>query len=101
MNIYIMYFLILILTILLFLIIKDKRKALKLTGILTVLSALLLIVIIFIIRMFLNTSVTKINISTITNYLFMEFVNASLILFILGLAEIIISKYVYKKKVSQ
>jgi len=98
MNVYLMYLLILILTSILFLIIKDKKKALKLTGILTISSAILLLTLIFIIRIILNTSVTSINISTITNYLFIEFANTSLILFILGVIEIIISKYIFIRK---
>ena len=48
--IYLMYFTIIVLTILLIIIIKDKKKALKLTGFLTVLSGILLITIMFILK---------------------------------------------------
>lgn len=94
MNLYLIYLLILILTIIFFIIIKDKLKALKLTGILTISSAILLIVITFIIKIILNTNITTINISNITNYIFQKFINNSLIIFILGLIEIILSKYI-------
>ena len=97
MTLYLMYLLILALTFVLFIIIKDKRKALKLTGILTILSSILLIVLTFILKLILTASITSINISTITNYLFMKFVYTSLILFIIGLIEIIISKYLHIK----
>ena len=98
MNIYLMYFFIIAITILLFLIIKDKVKALKLTGILTISSSVLLIAIIFIIKIIVNKSVTFINISSITNYIFMKFVYTSVILLTLGLIEILISKYIYRKR---
>ena len=101
MNIYLMYTLILILTIILFAIIKDKIKALKLIGIITLLSSLFLITLFLIIKIILNTNITSINISVITNYLFLKFVNTSLILFITGLIEIIISKYIYTKRLPQ
>lgn len=78
--------------------IKDKIKALRLTGILTVLSSILLIVLIFITKLIINNSITSINVSLITNYLFVKFATASLILFTIGTAEILISKYLYSKK---
>ena len=98
MKLYFMYLLILIITFLLFIIIKDKRKALKLTGLLTISSAILSISLTFIVKLILNSSIKIINISNITNHIFMKFVYNSLILFILGLLEIIISKYLYTKK---
>lgn len=98
MNLYLMYFLILILTLIFFALIKDKIKALRLTGILTISSSILLIVLTFIIKIIINTNVTMINISTITNYVFQKFVYTSIILFILGMTEILVSKYIYQRK---
>ena len=98
MTLYFMYLLILIITFLLFIIIKDKTKALKLTGTLTISSAILLIILTFITKIIINISVTTINISSITNYIFKKFLYTSLILFIIGLIEIIISKYIYTRK---
>lgn len=98
MTIYFMYLLTLVVTLLFFIIIKDKIKALKLTGILTIASSILLISLTFIAKIILNTSIQSINLSTITNHIFMKFVYTSLILFLLGLTEIIISKYIYSKK---
>lgn len=101
MKLYLIYFLIIILTFILFLIIKDKRKAMKLVGILTISSSILLLILSLIIKIILNINVTAINISNITSYLFLKFVNTSLILLIIGIIEIIISKNINHKKVSQ
>lgn len=100
MNIYLIYFLILILTIIFFIIIKDKIKALRLTGVLTIISSIVLISLIFIIKIILNNNITFINISILTNYLFKKFTYTSLILFILGMIEILISKYILSKRIS-
>ena len=97
MNIYTMYISIIILTILFFIIIKDKLKALKLTGILTISSSILLILVSIIIKIMLKNNITTINISNITNYIFIKFIRTSIILFIIGITEILISKYLIKK----
>ena len=93
-----MYLLISLVYILIFIIIKDKRKALKLVGILTITSSLLLIVLTSIAKLLINNWITMINISAITNHIFIKFIYTSLILFLLGLIEIIISKYLHIKK---
>ena len=95
MILYIMYGLIILITIAFFLVIKDKVKALKLTGILTISSAILLIILMLIIKILINNVVTMINISSVTNYLFNKFLYTSLILFLIGLSEIMISKLIY------
>ena len=97
MNLYFIYLLILILTILFFLLIKDKIIALKLTGILTISSAILLTIISFIIKYLLNSSITMINISNITKYIFIKFISTRIVLLVLGIVEIFISQYVYAK----
>ena len=99
MTLYLMYASIILITIIFFIIIKDKVKALKITGTLTISSSILLIVMMFLIKIFINNSITIINISSITNYLFKKFIYASLILFLIGLSEIVISKFIYYKKV--
>lgn len=98
MNLYLIYLSIIILTLIFFILIKDKIKALKLTGILTMSSSILLIILSFIIKIILTSNITTINISTITNYIFLKFIYTSLILFIIGIIEIILSKYIYSKK---
>lgn len=97
MNIYTMYISIIILTIIFFIIIKDKLKALKLTGILIISSSILLILVSVIIKIMLKKNITVINITNITNYIFIKFITTSLILFIIGITEILISKYLIRK----
>ena len=101
MNIYTMYLSIFILTIIFFILIKDKLKALKLTGILTISSSILLIIISLIIKILLTNNITIINISNITNYIFKKFISTSIILFIIGITEILISKSLINKRVTQ
>lgn len=99
MKIYLMYIMILVLTIILFMLIKDKIKALKITGIITTSSSILLIILTIIVKIILSTTITSINISTITNYIFNKFAYTSIILFLVGLIEILLSKYIYAKKI--
>jgi len=99
MKLYLMYLLILILTSILFIIIKDKIKALKITGIVTISSSILLILLTLIIKLIITNKFTGINLSSITNYLFLRFVYTSLILFIIGIIEIITSKYLISKRI--
>jgi len=99
MKLYLMYILIFILTSILFIIIKDKIKALKITGIVTISSSILLTLLTLIIKLIITNKFTGINISSITNYLFLRFVYTSLILFIIGIIEIIISKYLISKRI--
>lgn len=98
MNIYIMYLLTILITMILFIIIKDKLKALRITGIITISSSFILISLSIIIKIIIRISITSINLSTITNYLFKKFLSTSLILFLIGILEIILSKYLYTKK---
>ena len=99
MKLYLMYLLILILTSILFIIIKDKIKALKITGIVTISSSILLTLLTLIIKLIITNKFTGINLSSITNYLFLRFVYTSLILFIIGIIEIITSKYLISKRI--
>ena len=98
MTLYLMYALIILITIIFFIIIKDKFKALKITGILTISSAILLFILTFILKLIISTSITSINLSFITNYIFTKFTITSIILLLLGITEILISKYMYSRK---
>lgn len=99
MNIYLMYLIIILLTLSLFILIKDKNKALKITGLITILSSFLLIILILIVKITIKNTVTSINLSTITNYLFNKFIYTSIILLLLGTIEILLSKYLNSKKI--
>lgn len=96
--IYLMYLLILVLTIILIIIIEDKKKALKLTGILTGSSGIILLSLILILKLIIDNSIFVINISSITNNIFNKFLYNSIILFIISLIEIILCKYIKEPK---
>lgn len=93
MTIYLIYLCILIVTTIIFIIIKDKTKALNIIGVLTIISSIILIVFPFIIKIIANNLINIVNISVLTNYLFKKLIRTSIILFLIGLSEIIISKY--------
>ena len=99
MNIYLMYLVIILLTISLFMLIKDKTKALKITGLITILSSFLLMILILIVKLTIQNTITNINISSITNYLFNKFLYTSIILLLFGIIEILLSKYINAKKI--
>lgn len=98
MNIYIMYSLIFAITLILFIIIKDKLKALRITGIITISSSILLATLSLVVKIIIGISITSINLSTITKYLFIKFLITSLMLLLLGILEIFLSKYLYSKR---
>lgn len=101
MNTYLVYISTIVLTIILFLLIKDKSKAIKLTGIITILSSIFLIIISLIIKILLTKNITIINISNISNYIFKKFITNSIIFFIIGIIEILLSKIIVYKKIKQ
>jgi len=101
MKLYIMHILILILTGILFMIVKDRLKALKITGIITTLSSIVLIVLTLITKIILTATIKSINISSIINYLINKLTYNSIILLIIGLVEILLSKYISTKKIIQ
>lgn len=94
MNIYFIYLLIFLVNVILFIIIENKIQALTIIGYLTLTASIVLTIIMFIIKVFINNIVTLINLSVITNYIFKKILFTSLILFLIGLAEVVISKYI-------
>lgn len=98
MKLYLMYILIILINIIIFIIIKDKNKALRLIGTITLSSAILLFVLSLISKIIIKNMITTINLSSIINYLSKKIIKTSIILFLAGLIEIIISKYFYVKR---
>jgi len=82
-------------------IVKDRLKALKITGIITTLSSIVLIVLTLITKIILTATIKSINISSIINYLINNLTYNSIILLIIGLVEILLSKYISTKKIIQ
>lgn len=94
MNKYLISILIILVSIIIYIIIKDKIKALNLIGILTVISGVIIITLTFIIKVIINNLIKEINISTLLNYIFIKFIYTSIIICLLGITEITISKYI-------
>lgn len=88
--------LILILIITLSLIIKDKVKLLKILSISTIVSSFLIIIVGIILKYLILNMTTKINLSVITSILLEKFIHYSLILFIIGLIELLCTKIIKK-----
>ena len=98
MKLYLMYGFVIVISILFFIIMKDKIKALKLTGIITIIASLILVIISFIAKFIIEISITNINLSWLTNYLLIKFVTTSLIMLVVGIIELLLSKLLSSKK---
>ena len=79
---------IIILTIILYMITKDKKMVLNLTGKITVFSGLLTLLIGFIIRYIMINHIFSVNVSLMTVNVLAEFLRNSLILISLGFIEL-------------
>lgn len=99
MSIYLICLLILLLTVLIFIIEKNKWKALKINGLISIISSILLIGVTFIIRSLISISVDFINLTSLVDYIFYKFLIISIILFVIGLIEILVSKYFINRKI--
>ena len=94
MNILYIYLGILIIISIIFILAKDKLKALSLIGNMTIISSIILLVLLLTIKVIINNYITKINLSVITNYLFKKIMYANIIMFLIGISFIIINKYI-------
>lgn len=98
MKLLLMYTMIIITSLIILTLIKEKYKALKILGITTITTSVLIILLIFIANIILKNNINFINISIITNYLLKQFARNSLYLAIIGIIELILSKYIYLKQ---
>ena len=89
---------ILLFTILLFIVVKDKTKSLKIHGIIIIISSALMIIFIRIAKTIIELKFKNINISILTNYISINFLEKGLVLIIFGFSEIMISEYIKSKK---
>ena len=94
------YIVIIILSTILFFLIKDKLKFLKIASIITIISGYLMIFLSYILRILINKEFSFINISKITNIIMDRSINRALIIILIGSLEIItyVVIYIYKKK---
>ncbi len=90
--------LILVISLLLFLIIKDFQVYLKINGIVMVVSSLLIFIFGIVIRYLINNYIDVINLSKVSLFMLKRFMVISLILFLVGILEFTISKLIKSKK---
>lgn len=83
----------LILTILLYITVKDKVKVLKINGYITTISGIIILLLGDLSKYLVKYYIKEINLSNITNYFLLKFTIVSIILIIIGLIEILLSKY--------
>lgn len=95
MNILYIYLCILIITSIIFVLVKDKVKALTLIGNIAITSSIVLLILSLITKIIVNNYITKINLSVITNYLFKKIMHTNIIIFLIGISCIVASKYIF------
>ena len=83
----------LLLTILLYITVKDKVKVLKINGYITTISGIIILLLGGLSKYLVKYYIKEINLSNITNYFLLKFTIVSIILIIIGLIEILLSKY--------
>lgn len=99
MNIYIIYLVIILVTILLYFLVKDKKEFINKLGVATTISSIIVLVLGFILKLSLNTFLSNFNTTKITSQIFSKFTYNSIILLITGLIELLISKIMHKRKI--
>ena len=100
MKVYLMYLFILIATILIIIISKDKSKTLNILGKITITTACITIFIFIVLTMIIKTNLNFVNISVITDYMLKEIIINNSLILIIGIIELIIGKYAFKKHYS-
>jgi len=98
MKIYIIYLVIILVTILLYFLVKDKKQFIKKLAVVTIISSIIVFILGFILKLSLNTFLTNFNISKITSQVFKKFVYNSIVLLTTGIIELSISTMINKKK---
>lgn len=94
---YIFYILITLVILLLFFLVKDKRKLLGKFGTTSIVSSIVLIIIGFIINIIFPLFMSF-NASKITNIIFKKFLSTSLFFLIIGLVLLVLSKILNRSK---
>lgn len=98
MKISIIYVVIILVTILLYFLVKDKKEFINKLGLVTIISGIIVLSVGFILKLSLNTFITNFNISKITSQVFKQFTYNSIILLTVGIVELSISKIIKKRR---
>lgn len=100
MTIYIIYAIIILVTIILYFLIKDKKEFLNKIGTITLTAGFITLILGLVLNIALNNFFSDFNIIKITTLLLNKFIYNSIFLLTLGVIEILISKLIQKKKKS-
>ena len=93
---YIIYFLPIFITCILLVIIKDNKKAIKISGILSILSGVFILTISLIFNLIITNYINMINLFQVKSFILNKFYYNSIILLTIGIIELLISKYIIK-----
>lgn len=99
MTIYIIYAIIILVTIILYFLVKDKIEFIKKLGITTIISGVVILILGLISNIVLNTFLNTFNITKISSLILKKFIYNSILLLIVGFFVIFISKILAKKKI--
>lgn len=94
---YIIYGLIILIIILLYFLVENKKQYINKLGKATIISAVITLSLGLIISILLNTFLNRFNIVKISSLIFEKFIYNSIILLVIGIIEILISKILTKK----
>lgn len=96
---YIIYGLIIVITIILYFLVKDKKEYINKLSKTMIISSIILLILGFIINILLNTFLNNFNITKISFIIFNKFIYNSIILLMIGLIGMLISKVTNKMKI--
>ena len=94
--IYIIYGTTILITIILYFLVENKKSFLNKIGIATILAAVSVLIIGLMSNMLLNNNLNNFNITKITSIIFRKFIYNSILLLVVGIIEIFISKLMKK-----
>jgi len=98
MSIYIIYILIILVTVILYFLVKDKREFLRKLGITSIVSSIIILTLGIILNIALSTFLNNFNITKIASIILDKFIHNSIFLLVIGLTEILISKFMKKRR---
>lgn len=93
---YIIYGLIILITIILYFLVKEKKEYLNKLGKASIISCIIILFLGLIINILLNTFLNNFNILKISSLIFEKFIYNSIILLVIGVIELLISKIIDK-----
>ena len=96
---YVICILIIIITILLYFLVEDKKEYINKLGKIMIISSIILLILGFIINILLNTFLNNFNITKISSLIFNKIIYNSIILLMIGLIGMLISKVTNKMKI--